>query len=342
MKAQIGRRNLNERTKLEKVIPLDTPFLLFVDPSSVCNFQCDFCPCGGAHKDLWNPSKKTNIMSYECFRKVVDDATRFPRKIKTLRLYKEGEPLINPRLPDMIRYAKGSGAFERVDLTSNASLLTHDMALALVDSGLDRINLSIEAMTSEEYWKVSKFKVDITDLLKKLTFFYNHRGQCHIFLKISDYGLNGRPEKDFYEMFGDCCDEISVEHVSDVWPGFQVDQNEKIRNDVNVYGDALSKRTDQKVCPYLFYSMCVNSDGSVSCCLMDWNHIQIVGDVYQESLQDIWNGENMRQMRIDHLKLNKDTYAICKHCGQLKTAALDNIDPYRLDILQKIKNSSSM
>ena len=45
MKAQIKPRiNLEGRTKLETVIPLETPFVVFVDPSSGCNFKCTYCP----------------------------------------------------------------------------------------------------------------------------------------------------------------------------------------------------------------------------------------------------------------------------------------------------------
>ena len=47
MKAEIKPRiELENRTKLEEVIPLATPFVLFVDPSDICNFHCKFCPTG--------------------------------------------------------------------------------------------------------------------------------------------------------------------------------------------------------------------------------------------------------------------------------------------------------
>jgi dTDP-6-deoxy-L-talose 4-dehydrogenase (NAD+) len=51
MKAQLKPRiNLEGRTALETVIPLETPFVVFVDPASACNFQCKFCPTG--HRDM--------------------------------------------------------------------------------------------------------------------------------------------------------------------------------------------------------------------------------------------------------------------------------------------------
>ena len=99
MLAKEGQRYIKEgRTRLETVIPLKTPFILYCDPSSVCNLQCEFCPCGRAHADLWTEDKKKSlgIMDFDIFKKIVDDCAEFPDKIKVLRMYKEGEPLLNP------------------------------------------------------------------------------------------------------------------------------------------------------------------------------------------------------------------------------------------------------
>ena len=35
----------NERTPLEKVLPLKAPYVLYIDPCGLCNFNCNFCPC---------------------------------------------------------------------------------------------------------------------------------------------------------------------------------------------------------------------------------------------------------------------------------------------------------
>ena len=89
MKAKIEPRiNLNDRTPLETVIPLNTPFVIFVDPSSGCNFKCTYCPTG--HLDL---IKKTGryqgILKLDLFKKIIDDLNEFEKNIKVLRLYKE-------------------------------------------------------------------------------------------------------------------------------------------------------------------------------------------------------------------------------------------------------------
>lgn len=333
--AKKGSRVYSERTKLETVIPLNTPYILFLDPSSRCNLSCNFCPCGGAHKELWQENKKVNIMSYELYRNIIDDVAKFPNRLKTLRLYKEGEPLVNPRFPDMVRYAKEKNVAEKVDTTSNATLLTHDMALAIVDAGLDRINISIEALTAEEYYNICGAKIDFDNFLDNLRFFYNHKKQCHIFIKTTDKSLGNHSEEEFVEMFGEMCDELDIEKVTPVWPEFELDKEFGEEYSKNILGGELNSN---QVCPYIFYQACVNSDGTMSACLMDWNHKLIIGDTKTQSIVDIWNGKPITDMRIMNLEGKRCEMPVCGECGQLKYGGVvDNIDPYMSVLLKKIK-----
>jgi len=335
MQAEVGKRfNRADRTDLTKVIPLETPLVLFIDPSSACNFKCNFCPCGIKNKANWSEHKKVGMMSYELFRKIIDDAAQFPQKIKTLRLYKEGEPLLNKRLPDMIRYAKKKEIANKIDFTTNGSLLTRDLSLALIDAGVDKINISVESLTEEGYQTTSGVNLNMADFLKNLEFLYANKKQCHILIKISDYGLEGRSEQEFYDMFGSMCDEITVEHVAPVWPEFDL-SNVQTEFKQGLHGNEIRECW---VCPYIFYSICVNSSGTVSSCLMDWNHLSIVGDVNESSIVEVWNNKYIQNMRIKNLEGKRSELGICSNCGQMKFATLDNIDDYKEELLKKVLN----
>ena len=73
MKAELKPRiNLENRTPLETVIPLSTPFVIFVDPASACNFKCTFCPTG--HRDMIAETGRfQGAMKLDVFKKVIDD-----------------------------------------------------------------------------------------------------------------------------------------------------------------------------------------------------------------------------------------------------------------------------
>ena len=99
-------------------------------------------------------------MDFEVYKGIIDSLKDFPDPIRVIRLYKEGEPLVNPRFADMVRYAKQSPKVLRVDTTTNASLLTPERSLEIIDAGLDRLNISVEGMNAEQYRDFSGHKMD--------------------------------------------------------------------------------------------------------------------------------------------------------------------------------------
>ena len=103
MKAIIKPRiDLKNRTRLEIAIPLEVPFIIFVDPSDVCNFHCKFCPTGDIAL-MKQVGRSLKVMGIDLYKKIIDDICEFEKPLKVLRLYKDGEPLLNPRFVEMIK-----------------------------------------------------------------------------------------------------------------------------------------------------------------------------------------------------------------------------------------------
>ena len=95
------RIQLEKRTKLENVIPLDTPFVLYVDPSSFCNLKCFYCYHSQKQKNI-----KFGLMFLDTFKEILKQSLEFPSPIKVLRLYGFGEPLLNPNFTQFVNLAK--------------------------------------------------------------------------------------------------------------------------------------------------------------------------------------------------------------------------------------------
>ena len=184
MKARLEPRiNLQGRTALETVIPLATPFIVFVDPASACNFKCTFCPTG--HRDLIaDTGRFQGAMKFEVFQKIIDDLVEFDRPLKVLRLYKDGEPFLNRRLADMIAYAKRSGRVDYIDTTTNGSLISPERLGPVLAAGIDKINISVDGMTADTYRKFTGFKFDFGRFVEDVKWLYAHRGNCEIAVKI--------------------------------------------------------------------------------------------------------------------------------------------------------------
>ncbi len=332
MRAEIKPRiDLKHRTKLEEVIPLRTPFIINIDPSDRCNFQCKFCPTGDRELMKRTPGRNHGLMDFDLYKKVIDDICSFEDKVKVIRLYKDGEPLLNPRFPDMVRYAKESGCCDRVDTTTNAALLTPELSLKIIDAGLDKINISIEGVKDEQYKEFSRANVNFKKLVENIAFFYEHKKQCQMLVKINGDVISEEDKQTFLNTFGDITDGIFIESIMDCWPTFELEKVE-VNETRGIYDNKIK---EVLTCPYVFYSFAVNSDGTVSLCFLDWSRKLLIGDAKKESVKDVWNSKAMRDYQMMFLRGERKSHPICAECGQLKQGAPDDIDAYAEELLKK-------
>lgn len=335
LETRIDQKN---RTPLQDVIPLETPFVLFIDPSSRCNFRCNFCPTGNREL-LQKTHRKNTLLSYDLFTKVIDDLEQFDAPLKVLRMYKDGEPFLNPRLADMVRYAKKSGQALSIDTTTNGSLLTPEKALPVVEAGIDQINISLDGMSDEQFKNFTHTAVDFKKFRENIKTLFDNRGNCKILIKTVKEILTPETEKLFFDYFSPIADKIFVEHVAPCWPEFDV--TEKVDADLatGIYGQPISA---VDTCPYVFYSMSINADGRASICFLDWKHDYIVGDVSNQSVKAIWHSDAMNRYRLDFLKGERKNMPFCKDCMQLAYGMADNIDTFRGDLFKKVLRRSGL
>lgn len=325
-----------QRTRLENVIPLYSPFSIQIDVCSACNFRCSFC----VHSDD-NAVKKSGVkfglMDYGLFMKIIDDMKTVwggVHKVKKLRLFQIGEPLLHPQLPEMIRYAKKADIAECIELTSNGSLLTNELSNKIINAGLDILNISINGINADQYNNVCNVKLDFDTFYNNIKYFYENKKDCKLYLKYSDIGFSEKDKKCFYDKFGDACDEIFVETISStLWQDTNI--NQKITNQhKGTYGQKL---VNKKVCPFIFTTLIINNEGLAHLCCVDWKSEYILGDCKTESIVDIWHGDKLKSYQKTHLSMNKDSIPICRKCESLSANNPDNIDDYAEEILERIK-----
>jgi MoaA/NifB/PqqE/SkfB family radical SAM enzyme len=125
------------------------PFFVCVDVTLACNLKCVGCRfhADGAPKPTSKKSERT--LSVETFSRLCDDLKKMDTA--TITLTGQGEPLMHPRIIELIRIAKASGL--RVNMTTNGTLLDENRAAGLVDAGLDSLRISLWASSADEYVK---------------------------------------------------------------------------------------------------------------------------------------------------------------------------------------------
>ena len=334
MKAKIEPRiNLYDRTPLETVIPLATPYIVFVDPASNCNFKCTFCPTG--HRDMIKETGRyQGLLKFDIFKKVIDDLSDFESNIKVLRLYKDGEPFLNKRLADMVAYAKQSGRVDFIDTTTNGTFITPDRLGPVLEAGLDKINISVDGMDEKTYLEFTGVKFDIQQFRDNVRWLYANKGKCEVVVKIPGDIITEAQKTEFFEVFGDHADRIFVENFAPCWPNFDTEKHTGVKIQKGIYQQEVGE-TD--MCPYIFYGYSVNSDGQVSSCFIDWERKLIIGDVRFQTMKEIWNSELMNSLRYQHLEGKRKQNPVCGNCGQLSHCLPDNIDAHRIALRDKFR-----
>lgn len=323
MKAKFSKRlaDPQQRSDLGHLAPLETPYVLIVDPASHCNFKCRFCPTG--HPDLIAATGRyQGAMALETFTKLIDDLQAFPDPIKVLRLYKEGEPLMNKNFAEMVAYARKSDKILRIDTTTNGVLLTPKNSENIIAAGIDQINVSVNGIRDEQFQDLVKTKVNFAKYVENIKYLYSIRGNCTLYVKAIEENLSEDDRKRFLDIFGDIADRIFFEHLFPNWPGFD-DEIIPKGGDVALYGGPVR---EQDVCPYIFYTTTVNSDGTVSLCVQDWARKLVVGDVRTQSFRDIWLGQLINQHRTAHLEGCRKDNETCAQCGVMSYSLYDDLD----------------
>lgn len=331
MKAEKGTFINKNRVNLGERIPLDTPFAVFMDVCSACNFRCGFCAPQNNRDNLYF---SLGSMSFEMAQKIVDDLKTFPQKIKILRLCNLGEPLLNREIPQIIKYIKDNDVTEKIEVVTNGTLLTHELSDALIASGLDMIRFSVEALTSQEYKKITGVEINIDELISNIRYFYEHKQGIMMYIKIANISVSTPEKKElFYQLFGDICDKIFIENITPGWPEYE---NEIIPSvmEKTMYGDKISKT---KLCSHMFYTMVIDKNGIVSLCEADWNKKLKIGNISENSLFDIWHSDIAKKHWINMLTNGRAGGIVCKNCKNCDYSPSDNIDSYADEILSRME-----
>lgn len=324
--------------KLAKALPLSTPLMVMIDVSNICNFKCIFCPTGDPEL-LEFVKRPKGVMNLELFCKIIDDISKFEKKLKVLYLYKDGEPLLNKNLGEMITYAKSKEIADSVEVTTNGSLIDEEKAIELIQTGLDKIRISIEHINDFGYKKITGTYSDYGLIRNNVEFLFREktkrRSSLSINVKIVDTGFSSDEKDKFLNDFKNISDSVDIETLHAWSLSGKKDFTLGIKIDKGSDGQTLLNK-NRKICPRPFYTMAVNFNGAVSVCCTDWSWGTLIGDVKKERLADIWNGKRLKNFRLLHLRGQREKIKVCADCQYLLGVRPESdLDDHSKDLLVK-------
>ena len=284
-------------------------------PIYACNFTCEYCFHSVPRNERGFVSDWP-VMKLNLYKKCIDELAQFDDQLKVLRFVGMGEPLLHKNIAEMITYAVEKKVALRVEMLTNGSLLTNMMSDDLIDAGLSRLVISLQGISPEKFRRISNVEIDFAELVANIEYFYRHKTATHVYVKIVDYALD---EIDtalkFYDIFGNICDSMAVENAVPIMPG--VDYGKILKTsggNATQFGLPVSSID---VCPQAFFTMQINPDGKVVPCYQI-SYPAIMGDANNQTIQEIWNGEEYANFRRTMLNGRDGANDICATCNFIK------------------------
>jgi len=291
------------------------PVSITIEPTNICNLRCPVCETGANILE-----RKPQMMTYEAFVKIIDKVGPAANHVM---LYYMGEPFLNKEAYRMIRYARDMGLY--VMTCTNGDMVDPE---SLYESGINLVSFQIGGVTQETHaiYRVNSNLARVMGNLSKYLQIIRLRGRKPL-ENIVELGLivmrHNEPE---IEEFLKMARKVGVDRINTISPCVRTPQQGRDllpqsdeywiyeRDRFEREGALLPKKSFPKnSCPWLHCSITVQVDGNVVPCCRDPHGRHVVGNLLEQSLEDVWNGPKLREFRQAVLSQQGDT-DICQLC----------------------------
>ena len=274
------------------------PLRAQIQTRTACNARCAFCPNTTVGDKL---SKGT--MEMDLFRKIVDELTSQP--MEEIHPFLMNEPLWDKDLPEKIRYlAERKQPETIIKINTNASFLTRETGQRLIDSGLDKLNVSFHGVRPEVY-EFNMGNLKHAPLLKNVLRFKamleatsGKKPRLRItMVKTRDIVEDRENIKAFWKQHGIGCNFRPLGN-----------RNNK---EVEMKGINWEEWRPYTWCKRPFTQIYILYNGDCVLCCCDWDRTTTLGNLRHNSIEEIWNGAAYKRVR--DLFLHKESEGLL--CG---------------------------
>ena len=299
----------------QKPIQWGLPVSVSFEPTTSCNLRCPECPSG-----LRAFSRPTGMLQKDFFTQTIDD---IHKELLYLIFYFQGEPYLNPSFLDMVKYASSKGIYTAT--STNAHYLTEEAARKTVESGLDRLIISIDGTTQDVY---QQYRVggQLSKVLEGTRNIIKWRKELKsktpfIFFQF----LVVKPNEHQVEDIKKLAKEMGVDEVrfktAQVYD-YETDPNQLIPETTRFSryrkrkdGTYESKNKLANRCWKLWHANVITWDGLVVPCCFDKDAMHQLGNLRSQPFREIWHNSNYKQFRTE-LMQSRRNIDICSNCSE--------------------------
>ena len=299
----------------KKPVQWGLPVSISFEPTTSCNLRCPECPSG-----LRQFTRPTGMLKQDFFRQTIDD---IHMELLYLIFYFQGEPFLNPEFLEMVKYASNKKIYTAT--STNAHYLTDAVAKATVESGLDRLIISVDGTTQDTYKqyrvggrldKVLEGAANIVKWKKELK-----SKTPFVFFQFLVVKHNEHQIEEIKRL----AKEIGVDQVrfksAQVYD-YETDPNQLIPENPrysrylkNADGTYRPKNKLANRCWKLWHANVITWDGLVVPCCFDNDATHQLGNLSMERFRDVWQNPNYRQFRSELMRSRKNI-DICSNCSE--------------------------
>lgn len=298
----------------KKPIQWGLPFTISFEPTTACNLRCPECPSG-----LRAFSRETGNLKEDFFRKTINEISE---NLMYLIFYFQGEPYINPKFLDMVKYAKDKGIYTIT--STNAHFLNTENAKKTIESGLDRLIISIDGTTQETYesYRIEGDLQKVIEGAKNIVYWKKELKSKtpHVIFQFLVVKPNEHQISDVYEL----AKEIGVDEVklktaqiydyemgNNLIPSIEKYSRYKKGKD----GKYFIKNELLNHCWKLWHSCVITWNGIVVPCCFDKDAAYRLGNLKEQTFKQIWQNQNYQTFRKLIIQ-GRDKIEICKNCTE--------------------------
>lgn len=297
-----------------KPIQWGLPISISFEPTTSCNLRCPECPSG-----LRSFSRPTGMLQQDFFSSTIN---QLHKDLFYLIFYFQGEPYLNPDFLDMVRYAADKKIYTAT--STNGHYLTEANARKTIESGLDRLIISIDGTTQEVY---QQYRVggNLEKVLEGARTIMHWKKQLKSRTPFVVFQfLVVRPNEHQLENARALAKQIGVDAI---W--FKTAQVYDFENDPNQLIPLNSsysryRKTEKGTefkgqlanhCWRLWHDPVITWDGLVAPCCFDKDAAHRLGDLKQQSFATIWQSDSYKKFRATLLQGRKHI-DICANCSE--------------------------
>jgi radical SAM protein with 4Fe4S-binding SPASM domain len=303
--------HLSKNTKRAFVWGL--PFSSSIEPTTSCNLRCPQCPSG-----LRSFSRPTGMLQGDLYKTYIDEQYR---TLTYLILYFQGEPYLNKGFLDMVRYASDKKIYTAT--STNAHYLDVQSAKETVQSGLNRIIISIDGIDQESYakYRIGGKLEKVLEGTKNLVQAKKESRSKTPFIIwqfiVFKHNENQLPEiKRLAKEYGVDHLDIKSAQVYDYESGNDlIPENEKHRRYTQQAAGFVIKNEWLNHCWRMWQGCVITWDGIVVPCCFDKDATHRLGDLKHTPFKNIWFGDLYFEFR-NQLLSGRDKIDICKNCTE--------------------------